>query len=159
MGERQWVLLRHANAEAGSASGKDIDRALSPHGQLEARAAAQWLQSQAKGRPVRILSSMASRAAATASIVAEVIGAQVQSEADIYEATPGTLMTLLNDSSEAGITVLVGHNPGLEQTVALLGEGRTDEYRGMPTGAIAWFEVPAGLVEPGSGRLAAFWLP
>jgi phosphohistidine phosphatase len=159
MGERQWVLLRHANAEARSASGKDSDRALSPHGQLEARAAAQWLQAQAKGRALRILSSPATRAAATAAILAEVTGAEIQLEPEIYEATPGTLISLLNDAGATGITVLVGHNPGLEQTVALLGEGRTDEYRGMPTGAIAWFEVPAGLVEPGSGRLAAFWLP
>lgn len=159
MGERQWVLLRHANAEARSASGNDGDRALSPHGQLEARAAAQWLHAQAKGRPFRILSSPATRAAATAAILAEVTSAEVQLQPEIYEATPGTLISLLNDAGEAGITVLVGHNPGLEQTVALLGEGRTDEYRGMPTGAIAWFEVPGGLVEPGSGRLAAFWLP
>jgi len=159
MGQRQWILLRHGNAEAESASGKDQDRALSAHGQDEARSAAQWLQSRLKGHSVRLMSSSASRALATAGPVAEALGVQVELEPDIYDATPGRLMAILNERGNEGVTVLVGHNPGLEQTVALLGEGRTDEYRGMPTGSVAWFDVPEDMVEPGNGRLTAFWRP
>ncbi len=159
MGQRQWILLRHANAEAQSATGKDVDRELSPHGVDEAKAAAQWLHTQLKGQSVQVLSSAAARAASTANIVAAALDAPVQFDARIYDATPGGLMAMLNDGEASGITVLVGHNPGLEQIVALLGEGRTDEYRGLPTAAIAWFEVPLGLVEPASGRLTAFWTP
>lgn len=159
MTERYWVLLRHGKAESQSASGRDIDRVLSREGLAEVEAAATWLQEKVSGRGVRLISSSAARAAATARIVAEVLGSDVRITDEIYEATPGALMSLLNDAGDTGITLVVGHNPGIEQSVALLAEGRTDDYRGMPTAAIAWFEVPAGLVEPGSGRLAAFWSP
>lgn len=159
MSERYWVLLRHGKAVHQSSSAKDVDRELSRHGQGEAAAAASWLQAQVNGRGVRLISSSAARAAGTARIVADALGTEVRIDDAIYEATPGALMAILNEAGDTGITVLVGHNPGIEQSVALLAEGRTDDYRGMPTAAIAWFEVPDGLVEPGSARLAAFWSP
>ena len=108
---------------------------------------------------MRVLSSDAARASGTAQIVADALGTDVRLDPSIYEATPGALMSILNDAGDTGITVLVGHNPGIEQAVALLGEGRSDENRGMPTAGIAWFDVPAGLVEPGRARLSAFWSP
>jgi phosphohistidine phosphatase len=159
MSERHWLLLRHANAESQSSNGRDLDRTLSRHGRVEAEAAAQWLLTQIDGRGVRVICSPAARAIATAHIVAEALGTDVRVESTIYEATPGALMAILNEAGDTGITVLVGHNPGIEQTMALLSEGRTDEYRGMPTASIAWFEVPKGLVEPGTAQLAAFWSP
>jgi phosphohistidine phosphatase len=159
MTERYWVLLRHGKAEGQSASGRDIDRRLSDEGASEVEAAAQWLQERVSGRGVRMISSPAARADATARIVAGALGTDVRRVDEVYEATPGVLMSVLNDAGDTGITVLVGHNPGIEQVVALLAEGRTDDYRGVPTAAVAWFEVPDGLVEPGSARLAAFWSP
>lgn len=159
MTERNWVLLRHGKAEGQSASGKDIDRVLSKEGSGEVEAAAQWLLARVNGRGVRLLASPAARASGTAQILAAALGTDVRRVDDVYDATPGTLMSVLNDAGDTGITVLVGHNPGIEQAVALLAEGRTDDYRGMPTAAIAWFDVPDGLVEPGSARLAAFWSP
>jgi phosphohistidine phosphatase len=159
MTERNWVLLRHGKAEGQSASGRDIDRVLSSEGVSEVEAAAQWLQERVNGRGVRLVTSPAARAEGTARIIAEALGTDVRRVDDVYEATPGALMSVLNDAGDAGITVLVGHNPGIEQAVALLSEGRTDDYRGVPTAAIAWFDVPDGLVEPGSARLAAFWSP
>lgn len=159
MTERNWVLLRHGKAEGQSSSGRDIDRVLSSEGVSEVEAAAQWLQERVNGRGVRLITSPAARAEGTARIVAEMLGTDVRRVDDVYEATPGTLMAVLNDAGDAGITLLVGHNPGIEQAVALLCEGRTDDYRGVPTSAVAWFDVPDGLVEPGSARLAAFWSP
>lgn len=159
MSERHWVLVRHANAESQRGDGRDIERTLSRQGQVEAEAAAQWLLSTVDGRGVRVVSSSAARALGTAQIIAEALGTDVRVDPAIYEATPGALMAILNEAGDTGITLLVGHNPGIEQTVALLVDGRSDEYRGIPTGGIAWFEVPTGLVEPGKGRLAAFWAP
>lgn len=159
MSERQWVLLRHAHAESHSASGLDRDRGLSDIGVEEAQAAGQWLLDHVDGRGVRILSSGAIRALDTASVVANVLGTEVRVEASIYEATPGALMAILNEAGDTGITLLVGHNPGIEQVAALLSEGRSDGYRGMPTAAIAWFQVDAGMVEPGGARLTAVWSP
>jgi len=53
---------------------------------------------------------------------------------------------------------LVGHNPGFETLVALLATGQSGDFRGVPPGGIAWFEID-GAVEPGAGRLEAFWSP
>lgn len=159
MRQRHWVLLRHAHAEAKTVSGEDQDRPLSSRGQSEAIAAAAWLKTNIGERPVRIISSPATRAYQTASVVAQALGVNVESESQIYDATPGAVLATLNDLAGDEVTVLVGHNPGLEQTLALLTQGRSDEYRGMPTAGIGWFAVPAGLVEPGSAKLTAFWTP
>jgi phosphohistidine phosphatase SixA len=54
--------------------------------------------------------------------------------------------------------LLVGHNPGIERLVALLVEGRSDEFRGMPPAGLAVLHL-GGALEPGSARLGAFWSP
>src|SRR5690606_29911434 len=78
----------------------------------------------------------------------------------IYEATPGTLIGLLEEQRDVERLMLVGHNPGLERLVALLGSGRSDDYRGMPPAAVAVLTLPQGrAMEPGIGRLDAFWWP
>lgn len=159
MKQRHWVLLRHAHAEATSPNGDDADRPLSLRGLSEAKAVAAWLRTELKGRTPRLLSSPATRALATAQAVAEALGIAVRPEPKIYDATPGELLAILNDLGSDGVTVLIGHNPGIEQVVALLAEGRSDEYRGMPTASVAWFTVPDGLVEPGAAPLHSYWSP
>jgi phosphohistidine phosphatase SixA len=54
--------------------------------------------------------------------------------------------------------MLVGHNPGIERLVALLVEGRSDDFRGMPPGALAVLHLD-GTLEPGNARLDVFWSP
>jgi phosphohistidine phosphatase len=71
---------------------------------------------------------------------------------------PGELLTLLDQHSDAETVMLVGHNPGIERLVALLVEGRSDEFRGMPPGALAVLHLN-GALEPGNARLDAFWSP
>lgn len=159
MAERIWVVLRHAKAEAEGPDGRDFSRRLSSDGERDAAAAAAWLAAKVGQQPVRLISSPAQRALSTAQIVQTALGASLITDPRIYEATPGTLLDVLNDHDADGIAVLVGHNPGLEQLVALLCEGRTGEFRGMTTAGIAWVEVPKGEVEPGQGSLKAFWWP
>lgn len=159
MSERVWVVLRHAKAASESQDGRDFSRLLTSEGEQDAAAAADWLKSRLGGRVPRIIASPAQRALRTAQIVQAALGATLVTDARIYEATPGTLLDVLNEQAREGVSVLVGHNPGLEQLVALLCEGRSGEFRGMTTAGIAWIDIPGADVEPGQGSLKAFWWP
>ena len=157
---RQLVLLRHAHAESAVAGQSDFDRPLSPEGVAEAEAAGVWLE-QHGYRPDVVLFSPASRTRQTLERVMAVLGnVEALPEPRIYEATPGTLMAIADAHRERGRVLLVGHNPGLEQTVALLASGQSGEFRGMPAGGVAVLDLPPDAdLEPGIGRVAAFWWP
>jgi phosphohistidine phosphatase len=156
---RHWIVLRHAHAEAQSADGSDFARELSERGRTEAVRAADALARMLDGRVPRILSSPAARAEATAQVVADRLGDTVGFNARIYEATPGTLLDVFNATGPTETVLLVGHNPGVEELVGLLVEGRSQTHRGMPTAGFAVIDVPDGMVEPGRGQLRAFWSP
>ena len=130
--KREILLLRHAHAENAVPGRSDAERNLSLRGIAEARAAGHWLHEQA-AMPARILCSPAARARQT-------------------------LEHALGEVADAPRLLLVGHNPGFETFVALLATGQSGDFRGMPPGGIAWFELD-GTAEPGSGRLKAFWSP
>ena len=81
-------------------------------------------------------------------------------EPRIYEAMPGSLVSLIEQHAEVQRLLLVGHNPGLEQLVALLNSGSSSEYRGMPPAGIAVLSLPAqAALEPGVATLTSFWWP
>jgi phosphohistidine phosphatase SixA len=160
---RQVILLRHAHAEPASAGQADLDRPLSPVGLAEAEAAGRWLAGQGL-QPDRVLCSPARRTRETLEAVLAVTGyAEQRLEDAIYAATPGTLIGLLQEQNEVERLLLVGHNPGLERLVALLDSGQSSDYRGMPPAGVAVLalpELPAREpIEPGLGRLTAFWWP
>lgn len=155
---RHIILIRHAAAEASSGTGADIDRMLSELGQKQAQAAARWLGEHLHESP-RILCSTAQRTRETAAaLVGVYTKANVHYLAEIYEATPATLMAVL-DADHHSPLVLVGHNPGLESVLALLCTGQSSAVRGMSTGAIAWLTAPHGGVAPGCAELKQFWTP
>ena len=161
MSIRQIILLRHAHAEPPAAGQSDEDRPLTPGGQREAAAAAAWL-AEHHAQPDVVLCSPARRTRETAAAVAAAldVGDDLRIEPRIYEATPGTLIELLDDQSAADCVLLVGHNPGLETLVALLTDGTSDSGRGMPPGSIAWLHVDADdALEPGAASLRHFWWP
>lgn len=158
---KKLILLRHAEAEAESANDGTTDqtRALSEHGEQEARAAGQWL-AEHDVKPSAVLCSPAARARSTASLALQALNAapSVQVVDGIYAATPGELLALLDPHMDEEQLVLVGHNPGIEQLVALLVDGRSDDFRGVPPGGLAVLHLD-GSLEPGSARLDAFWSP
>ena len=81
-------------------------------------------------------------------------------EPSIYDATPGTLISLADAHSQSTRLLMVGHNPGFEQLAALLHSGQSGDYRGMPPGGIAVLTLPAdAALEPGAAQLSAFWWP
>ncbi len=155
----ELILLRHAETEPPETGADDRHRALTDHGQQEAEAAGRWLASHGV-RPERLLCSPARRARQTAelSLVGLATAPALHLAEEIYEATPGELLALLDQHGEAGSVLLVGHNPGIERLVALLVEGRSDEFRGMPPAGLAVLHLD-GTLEPGNARLDAFWSP
>lgn len=159
---RELILLRHAEAMQIALGGSDRARPLSLRGEQESREAGAWLHAQGAAFDVA-LCSPARRAQMTLERVLDVFGAQAPAPrflAEIYEATPGTLIALLEQhASAANRVLLVGHNPGMEQLLALLTLGRSDRARGLPPAALAWMELGEAGFDPGSARLRAFWSP
>lgn len=154
----ELILLRHAEALPAD-GGDDRQRVLSEHGRREAQDAGAWLAGHG-ARPLRALCSPARRTLETAqlALAALVDPPPLQQAGEIYDATPGELLALLDQHADAGSVLLVGHNPGIERLVALLVEGRSDEFRGMPPGGLAVLHL-GGPLEPACARLDAFWSP
>lgn len=155
----ELILLRHAEAVPIESAGSDLQRPLSPRGEQEAQAAGEWLSIN-HTHPDRVLYSPSLRTTQTMRLALAAMNLAPASTAadEIYDATPGELLALLDQHGDAGTVMLVGHNPGIERLVALLVEGRSDEYRGMPPGALAVLHLN-GALEPGNARLDAFWSP
>ncbi|QIO86440.1 phosphoglycerate mutase [Stenotrophomonas rhizophila] len=157
---RELILLRHAHAEAASTGQADLDRPLSPVGLAEAEAAGRWLKDN-NLLPDCVLCSPARRTRETLEAVLGVTGfVEKRLEDAVYDATPGTLAGLIDDRREVDRLLVVGHNPGLERLVALMSEGSTSDYRGMPPAGIAVLALDReASIEPGVARLTAFWWP
>jgi phosphohistidine phosphatase SixA len=156
---RELILLRHAHAENARPGQDDAERPLSERGVIEAKGAGRWLATHP--RPTRILCSPATRTRETLKHALGEVAATF--EPRIYEATAGELVSLIDESfGEDGNAIerlmLVGHNPGFETLVALLATGQSGDFRGIPPAGIAWIELD-GTVEPGAGKLKAFWAP
>jgi phosphohistidine phosphatase SixA len=156
---RELLLLRHAEAMSAGPDTRDIERPLSVHGERQARAAGTWLAGQAA--PDALLCSPARRAQMTFDALARSLPVRPPLFLPgIYEATPGDLLTLLETHAGAARQVLlIGHNPGLEQLLALLTEGRSAGARGLAPATLAWVEFAGDAFEPGGGRLRALWSP
>ncbi len=157
---RELILLRHAHAEPPASGQSDLDRPLSAEGHAEAEAAGRWLHEQ-KLVPDLALCSPARRTRETLEVVLAQVGYVDQRlDEDIYEGSSGMLAALADRHREVERLLLVGHNPGLEQLVALMTSGQSGDHRGMPPASIAVLAVPAQAeIEPGIATLSAFWWP
>jgi phosphohistidine phosphatase len=157
---RELIILRHAHAEMAGLGQDDIDRPLSRQGLAEAEAAGQWLKAHHL-TPDRIVCSCARRARETLEQVLQVTGfIEQRQEPRIYNATPGLLMEIADEHRECPRLMLVGHNPGLEQLVALLSSGQSGDFRGLPAAGLVVLHIPADAeFEPGIASLEQFWWP
>jgi len=157
---RELILLRHAHAEPAVSGQADLDRPLSPVGLAEAEAAGKWLKEN-KLLPDCVLCSPSRRTRETLEAVMTAIGyVEKRLEDRIYGATPGTLAALVDERRDLDRVLIVGHNPGLEQLVALMTDGTSSDYRGMPPGGVAVLGFPREVsIEPGVASLNAFWWP
>ena len=157
---RELILLRHAHAEPAVSGQADLDRPLSPVGLAEAEAAGKWLKEN-NLLPDCVLCSPSRRTRETLEAVMTAIGyVEKRLEDRISEAAPGTLAALVDERRDLDRVLIVGHDPGLEQLVALMTDGTSSDYRGMPPGGVAVLGFPReASIEPGVASLNAFWWP
>lgn len=123
------ILWRHAEAEDGS---PDIQRKLTARGQTQARQMAAWLAEHAP-KDLHVLASPALRCQQTAEALGRPFATDERLATD-----RGVADLLVAANWPAGSAVLVvGHQPTLGQTAALLLSGREAEWT-IKKGAVWW---------------------
>lgn len=128
-------ILRHAKSSWDNADLSDFERPLNERG-LKAAPLVGGVMKANGFEPEIVLSSPARRAEQTAALIKESagIGAAIQFDERIYEASPARLLEIIAEQNEkAASFLLVGHNPGLEGLLKFL----TGELHPMPTAALA----------------------
>ena len=127
------LLWRHAEAEDGF---PDLKRKLTARGEKQAAQMAEWLKKHAP-KNLRILVSPAVRCQQTAKALG------LPFETDKRIGTEGNVANLLAaagwpEVSKDGAVLVVGHQPTLGQTAALLLSGAEDNWT-LKKGAVWWF--------------------
>ncbi|MEV0249108.1 histidine phosphatase family protein [Nocardia sp. NPDC050712] len=157
---RTLILMRHG--KSGYPDGvADHERPLAPRGEREATLAGQWLrETQPPIDAVRCSTAVRTRE----TLAATGIDAPVVFERGIYEASPRTLIELVQLSDDDVSTLLlIGHAPGMPWTAWELAANRNSEQaielsRKFPTSALAVleFDRPWADIDPGTGELTHF---
>jgi phosphohistidine phosphatase len=153
------LLMRHAKASQQEPGQPDQDRALAKRGERQAPAMGKLLQE--KGLvPQAILSSSALRARQTAQAVAKSAGytGEIAYYSELYSGELpdyGRILRSLADSLDP--VLVVGHNPDMQEWVALL----TGQHEDLSTAAIACLTLPivrwADLRSDTRGELLQVW--
>jgi phosphohistidine phosphatase len=143
---RTLVLVRHAKAESGE-EGSDHDRRLTSRGEKAATEAGRWLAERVPA-PDLVLCSSAARARQTWEAMSPALEpGEVSVDKALYLASARDVLDRVATGSVA-TTVVVGHNPTIEEVLA----GLVGELRGMRPGAVA-------VVDLDGGALLDFWQP
>ncbi|HCX84465.1 MAG TPA: phosphohistidine phosphatase [Micrococcales bacterium] len=157
------VLLRHAKAEPHAAS--DAARPLALRGRRQAAAVGDALAADGPV-PDLVLVSAATRTRQTWELLAARLPVRpdVAVLEELYDAGPRTVLSLLRGVDDAvGTVLVVGHEPVMSSTAALLASADSDEHlldavhRGVPTAARSVLELDAGwaALDRGTARLVA----
>ena len=158
---KRLLILRHAKSSWADSSISDWQRPLNDRGVRDAPRVGEWLRERSLV-PDAIITSDAVRARTTAELAAKAAGypGAISVEPELYHATPGAALAVLQGvASEAGTVLIVGHNPGLEELVRQL----TGEHLDLPTAALVdialpierWSEVDAA----SAASIAGTWRP
>lgn len=116
---RTLILLRHGEAERAAASGRDLDRALTPAGRGAAQAAGVALRGAGLAVDVALVSS-ALRTRQTWEAVAEALGGPAGiGRPDLYDAPADDLLAAARACGVAAVAV-VAHNPGVGELASRL---------------------------------------
>lgn len=154
-------ILRHAKSSWSDSSLDDHDRPLNKRGTRDAPRMGDLIREQ-NLVPDVILSSTARRARETALAVAAATGfpEEVRLTRRLYGADPDAVLEALRELPDTtGHAMVVAHNPGLEELVALVvGAPHT-----MATATLAVVELPidrwSDLGPPPLGSLRGIWRP
>ena len=148
MSRRELLIVRHAKSAWDTGARTDFERPLSKRGLRDAPRVGKHLAQQGL-IPNYVVSSPAERARQTAILVCEPMGIsedQIHWDPRIYHAATGTLMSVLSETpSSASRVMITGHNPGFENLVQVLSRDPVpmpDDYKLMPTAAVAHLEIP-----------------
>ena len=155
------LILRHAKSSWKHEDLADHDRPLNKRGKRDAPRMGVLLRDK-QLVPELIISSTAKRARKTASKAARECEYQgvIELTGDLYLAPPSQYIQVLqNVPDHINRVMVVGHNPGAEDLVALL----TNHAEHFPTAAMAhvqlsidsWHELSAET----TGKLVDLWLP
>jgi phosphohistidine phosphatase len=144
----ELLVLRHAKSSWDSSAATDFDRPLSKRGRRDAPRVGRFLATGGLV-PDYVVSSPATRARQTVLAACEALGIGEEAinwDERIYSASTGRLMDVLCECPESAHRVLIaGHNPGLEMLVQTLCRHPVpmpDDYKLMPTAAVAHLEIP-----------------
>jgi phosphohistidine phosphatase len=164
---RRIVLFRHAKADWPQVP--DHERPLADRGRKDAAVAG--LKLADTGIPFDLaLCSTAVRTRETWKLAVQEFPHRPKTvyEERLYEASPGELIAVLNETPEdAQNVVLIGHNPSVQGLAEILagqaeGDARTRmNAHGFHTGAFAVlsFDGSWKSLEPGVGTLLEYWAP
>ncbi|MFG2480107.1 SixA phosphatase family protein [Streptomyces fagopyri] len=164
---RRIVLFRHAKADWPQMS--DHERPLADRGRMDAAVAGRRLADT--GIPFDLaLCSTAARTRETWKLAVHEFPHRPKTvyEERLYEASPGELIAVLNETpDDAQDVLLIGHNPGIQGLADVLtgqaeGEaGARMTERGFPTAAFAVlsFDGSWKSLEPGVTTLIDYWAP
>ncbi len=159
------IVMRHAKTNLTSPTGDDFSRALTPRGSADALAIGEWLHAQCPAIAC-IVSSTALRTRQTVAALSVAWGDSPPAtswEPKLYLADLATLLDVVA-AEFRHTTLLVGHNPGLEDLVRYLVHD-VDRLVGlpklMPTSALYVLELPRrrGTPHQGSASLLSHMRP
>ncbi len=157
MSECRLVVMRHAKTHLGSSTGDDFSRALTPRGSADALAMGLWLHARQPDL-ARIVSSPALRTRQTVAAITVPWGETpppTRWDPALYLAEFDTLLGVVETVRDA-TTLLVGHNPGLEDLIRHLvrdpasGSQQTGGKL-MPTSAVYVLELSRRRGRPAAG--------
>ncbi|MER5718119.1 histidine phosphatase family protein [Streptomyces sp. NPDC002132] len=164
---RRIVLFRHAKADWPQVT--DHERPLAERGRQDAAVAGRKLTDTGISIDLALCST-ATRTRETWKLAVHEFPHRPKTvyEERIYEASPGELIALLNETpDDVRNLILVGHNPGVQGLADILSgtsEGDARERmngRGFPAAAFAVvsFDGPWKSLEPGTATLLDYWAP
>lgn len=134
---KELFLVRHAEADATNFDIKDIERPLTPDGEIDASKLGKMM-ADLLGTPDLILSSTAVRTRTTTAMLAEQLGydpVNVDYDEDLYESSTRILLRVITELEDKNNkVVIVAHNPAITYLA---------EY---VSGAVIGNVSPAGLV-------------
>ncbi|MEU2715837.1 histidine phosphatase family protein [Streptomyces sp. NPDC007205] len=164
---RRIILLRHAKADWPQVS--DHERPLAERGRKDAAVAGRKLADTGITFDLAVCST-ATRTRETWKLAVHELAHRPKTvyEERLYEASPGELIAVLNETPEdVRNVILIGHNPGVHGLADILSgaaEGDARERmnrRGFPAAgfAVLSFDGSWKTLEPGVATLMDYWAP
>lgn len=162
MASRHLALLRHAKSSWSDPHLDDHDRPLAPRGRRAATRVGLYMRQEGIA-PDLVLCSSATRARQTLDLLDLATNTEVFVEDELYGATATVLLARLRRVGNTTRSVLlVGHNPGIQDTAISLARNPEDLTDKFPTATLAELLLPNAAwkdLRLGIARLQALVVP